>query len=155
MINRLPAGVVLRIVSAKNIQDFSRVLEVPISARSGSVFCAISALQKLLDIPTYPRGPGQPVFSIPDSKGGWVPLSQDKVKVILAQKIESLGLDPRRYKFHAFRRGGMQAGSKVVSNLELLRLHGGWQSEAWKVYMDLPAESRFEVSESIIEFLST
>ena len=77
-----------------------------------------------------------------------------RLKGILAQKIESLGLDPKKYKFHAFRRGGMQTGSKVVSNLELLRLHGGWQSEAWKVYMDLPAESRFDVSEAIIEFLS-
>jgi hypothetical protein len=111
-------------------------------------------LQKLLDIPTYPRGKDQPVFNVPDMKGGWVPLSQDKVKVILAQKIESLNLDPSKYKFHAFRRGGMQTGSKVVRNLELLRLHGGWQSEAWKVYMDLPAESRFEVSESILAFLT-
>ena len=70
-------------------------------------------------------------------KGGWIPLSQDKVKGILAQKIGSLGLDPKKYKFHAFRRGGMHTGSKVVSNLELL-----------------PAESRFDVSEAIIEFLS-
>lgn len=154
VVNKLPSGVILKILSAKNIQDFSRVLEVPISAKPGSVFCAISALQKLLMIPTYPRGPNQPLFSVPDMKGGWIPLSQDKVKVILSQKIKSLGLDPKRYKFHAFRRGGMQAGSKVVANLELLRLHGGWQSEAWKVYMDLPAESRFNVSESIIDFLS-
>ena len=94
------------------------------------------------------------MFNVPDMKGGWTPLSQDKVKDILTQKIEFLGLDPRKYRFHAFRRGGMQAGSKVVSNLELLRLHVGWQSEAWKIYMDLPAEARFEVSESIIGFLS-
>jgi hypothetical protein len=69
-------------------------------------------------------------------------------------KIESLNLYPSKYKFHAFRRGGMHTGSKVVRNLELLRLHGGWQSEAWKVYMDLPAESRLEVSEAILTFLS-
>ena len=44
VVNKLPSGVILRILSAKNIQDFSRVLEVPISAKPGSNFCAISAL---------------------------------------------------------------------------------------------------------------
>ena len=72
VVYKLPTDVILKIISAKNIQDFSRTLEVPISAMPGSVFCGISALQKLLNIPTYPRGKNQPVFNVPDMKGGWV-----------------------------------------------------------------------------------
>ena len=120
-----PRGIILKIVSAKNIQDKSRILEVPLASLPASPFCPVTTLNTLKSIPGYPDAPQDAVFNIPDMNGRWTPLTQGIASRILSERISAQGLDPKRYRFHAFRRGGMQAGSKVVNNLELLRLHGG------------------------------
>ena len=131
-----------------------KIQEVPIAKQPNSPFCAVSALKDLIDIPGYPCGPTDSVFNIPDMKGGWIPLTRNMATPVLGRQVELMGLDPKKYVWHAFRRGGLQYGSQVVPNLEMLRLHGGWESEAMNVYLDLPATSRFQVTEMILTSLT-
>jgi len=147
-------GIILTVVLSKTVQDMSKVQEIPIAAIPASDFCVVQALKNLVNIPGYPCGPDDPIFNLPDGKGGWAVLSRRIASKKLDSQISSMGLNPKKYRWHAFRRGGMQAGSKVVPNLELLRIHGGWQSDAFRVYLDLPATSRFEVTELLLNSLS-
>jgi len=148
-------GIILKIIKSKTIQDFSKTLEVPIGQQSGSDFCVVGALRELTKIPGYPCGSDDPVFNIPDMKGGWEPLTKVSAGKHLESKIMEMGLNPKKYRWHGFRRGGIQHGSMVVSNLELLRIHGGWESECFRVYMDLPATSRFQVTQKMLDSLSS
>ena len=147
-------GLILEVILSKTIQDMSKIQEVPISAQPGSPFCVVSSLKNLTEIPGYPCGPLDPVLSVPDMKGGWIPLTKSAATKVYKNQLREMGLNTDKYGWHSFRRGGMQHGPLVVPNLELLRLHGGWQSEAWRIYMDLPATSRFQVTEMILNSLS-
>jgi len=148
-------GIILKIIKSKTVQDFGKILEIPIGLLPGSDFCVVSALRELTQIPGYPCGPNDQVFSIPDMQGGWIPLTKGPAGKHLESKIQKMGLNPKRYRWHGFRRGGIQHGSLVVPNLELLRLHGGWESECFRVYMDLPALSRFQVTQKMLGSLSS
>ena len=146
----LGQGVVVKAIQTKQIQDRRRELEISLVAKPGSDVCPVAAFHKLLEIPGYPRGPGDPVYNIPGKNGGWVPLSRHQVVTVLAAQISKMGLDPALYKPHAFRRGGIQLAVKLVSNFELVRIHSDHASDAIEAYTNLPPEDRFLVTQSMM-----
>ena len=150
---QLGQGVVLRATHTKQIQDRSRVLEIPLISKPGSEVCPVAAFRKLLDIPGYPRGEYDPVYNIPGRQGGWVPLSRYQVVSVLDAQIKKLGLEPSLYRPHAFRRGGIQLAVKLVTNFELVRIHSDHASDAIEAYTNLPPEDRYEVTMQMMNAL--
>ena len=152
-VGKLDQGVVIKAIHTKQIQDRKRELEIPLIEKPGSELCPVSAFHRLLEIPGYPTGQTDPVYSIPAKDGGWVPLSRYQVVTVLDAQIAKMGLDPSLYRPHAFRRGGIQLAVKLVPNFELVRVHSDHASEAIEVYTNLPAEERFAVTQAMLAAL--
>ena len=148
----IPGGIVLSVTGAKN-QKEGEVLEVPLAEAELPEFCPVAGLQELARIKDYPKGPDDAVFQIPDSKGGWKPLVRYQFVKVLDAAITAMGLDAKKYRPHAFRRGGMSFGTQVVKHMEMLRLHGGWSSNCYMVYVSLPPAARLQVTKTMSDEL--
>ena len=65
-------------------------------------------------------------------------------------QIEGAGLNPRDYKFHSFRRGGIQLAIRLEPKVDLIRLQSDHSSAAFECYTALPPETRFDLSQKMV-----
>ena len=56
--------------------------------------------------------------------------------------IAAAGLDPSLFGWSSFRRGGATSGFIATRDVESLREHGDWRSNAYTRYLALPAPQR-------------
>ena len=144
-----PDGAVLEVVLSKTIQRASRVHEVALAEVPDSPFCPVRALKELAEL----RGechPREPVFVVPNY-GGWSPLTRYHVDTVLTMQIEAAGLDTKKYKFHSFRRGAIQLAIRLEPKIHLIRLQSDHSSAAFECYTSLPPETRFDLSQKMID----
>ena len=62
-------------------------------------------------------------------------LTTFKVHNILTKAIRSMGLEPKDYGFHCFRRSGANLALEMKVPLEHIKIHGHWKSEAIWSYL--------------------
>merc|ERR1711954_473483 len=128
-------GVILTLQVTKTIQNFERLLRIPIADSSQRPeFCVKSGFKKMRDLPGYPSRPQDPVFNIYE-KGCWLPLSKKIFSVFLRSHLEYLSLDSKLVTPSSFRKGGLSHMLIKVGNMEMLRLQGDWMSECYKRYI--------------------
>lgn len=65
----------------------------------------------------------------------------------LETTIKDIGLDPRNYFPHSFRRGGATYAYQSGVPDHLIKLHGDWRSDAHKLYLSLPLATRTQVAD--------
>ena len=69
-------------------------------------------------------------------------LTTFKVRNVLVKAIGSMGLHPKDYGFHCFRRSGANLAFEMKVPLEHIEMHGHWKSEAIWSYL----KTTFKVS---------
>ena len=105
------------------------------------------ALLRLLHI-TFAVGPSDPLFSVrsgspPSSR----PLTFRHFSSFLARVVAALGLDPRAYSPHSFRRGGATFAFECNVPAEHIKFQGDSSSDAYLVYLELsPAQKQRAVN---------
>ena len=62
-------------------------------------------------------------------------LTAFKVRKVLTKAIRSMGLEPKDYGFHCFRRSGANLALEMRVPLEHIKMHGHWKSEAIWSYL--------------------
>ena len=67
--------------------------------------------------------------------GEKVILNAFKVRNVLTKAIRSMGLDPKDYGFHCFRRSEANLALEMKVPLEHIKMHGHWKSEAIMSYL--------------------
>ena len=142
-------GAVLKVVLAKNLQDGSREVELPIPEMEGVGICPVTALKDLLTIPGYPCSPLSPVFSMPATDGSWLPVSRYQLDKVFQALVHKLGLVGEQ-DIHGIRRGGLQLALVTTGSMDLVRTQSFHKSEAVQTYLHLPPQYRQVVSGSMI-----
>ena len=145
------SGVIITLQVTKTIQNFERLLRIPIAASDNrKQFCVKRGLETLKKLPDYPTGNKDPVFCVFEG-GIWKPLCKKRFSTFFKSHLRYLGLDCSLITPSSFRKGGLSHMLLKVGNMELLRLQGDWLSDAYKRYIVIPAESRFSVTEKALE----
>ena len=90
---------------------------------------------------SVPTGKHLPLFQIL-IKDHWLPLSGFKARSFLKLAVTSIGLDPKRYTFHSFRRSGASLAFNHDIDLARIKQHGSWKSDAiWTYLRNKPKEA--------------
>ena len=118
---------------SKTIQDrlSHQVVQIP-SLKAGDI-CPVTALHIMLSSPvTYIVNKNSPLFADPQT--GYT-LTEGKVRTHLAQVLNIIGLPPHFITFHSFRRSGVTWAFNHNVQLQHLKVHGGWRSDAIWAYL--------------------
>lgn len=137
-----PWGTLVTIRWSKTIQFRERVVEIPLPRIPGSTLCPSTALFAAFRFTAPFSSRNQQAFN-------WVDLSHtphiftygafvDKLRYHLT----SLGLDPKQFAGHSFRRGGASFAYQSGVPLELIKALGDWRSDTILIYLTMPLTVR-------------
>ena len=92
-----------------------------------------------------------------DNDPAFLILSGSKKKVLTYSKFQAklrelltlCNLDPQLYSSHSFRRGGASWAFHAKVPSELIQLHGDWQSDAYKIYLEFDFDDKLSISRSM------
>ena len=85
-------------------------------------------------IKAIPRDKGSPLFLIKTKSGVGI-LNASKARSFLRMVTLSLGLNPKHFTFHAFRRSGASLAFNHDVKLDHIKQHGHWCSESVWIYL--------------------
>ena len=126
---------VLGVTWAKNIQFKQKVLEIPLFRIPSSPLCPIMVLKPLM------KGKGKPEFPL-FGKGSKPLFSYTQFQKKFRALLKKAGYQEKAFSSHSIRRGSvLWAHCSGVPN-SLIKVHGGWASDAYKRYLTFPIEVR-------------
>lgn len=135
-----PAHVHLSLPASKTDPFRTGVTILIARAPPGSSTCPVSALLHLYTI--NPKPLDAPLFS--DAIGS--ALERNTFISLLKSRLAAINLDESQYSGHSFRRGAAtSAASAGYSDFEI-QLLGRWRSDAYKLYIDTPADRTLHLS---------
>ena len=77
-------------------------------------------------------------------------LSYSRLRELLSDRIQGLGMDPKQFGMHSLRAGGATAAANAGMPDRLFKRHGHWKSESAKDgYVKDSVERRLSVSKSL------
>lgn len=124
------------------------------SADSSSAYPKLRPLPSHSNKPLFPTGASRrlPFFCVPQG-----PLLQPIIFSLfsgfLKETITAIGLDAMNLCPHSFRRGGVTHAYQSGVPDHLIKLHGHWCSEAYKLYLSLSLAKRTRAADVIAPLL--
>ena len=134
-----PAGVRIILEKTKTIQCFERKLQFLVPTHQNQSICLRTQLLHLYAASPF-KSPQDPVFIFPAPIP--VPLTRSIVDPQFKASLAAAGLNPALYGWSSFCRGGATSGFIPAKDVESLREHGDWKSNAYARYLALPASQR-------------
>ena len=131
----------------KTIQCNERYLEFSIPKHRNPSICLFTQLRHLYSV-TPKRSPSDPVF-IDSHSGLSQQLTRDIANPIFKSSLAAAGLNPANFGWPSFRRGGATTAFIATGDVEALREHGDWKSNAYTRYLALPANRRTHLVNSL------
>lgn len=149
-----PAGAILSVRWSKVIQFREKVLEIPLPKIVNSPFCPSTALLGLsLDNPPCPAP--VPLFRYGLPKASNVPLTHKDFTDRLRSCLTLCGFEASMYSGHSFRRGGASYALECGLPVDLIKLQGDWNSNAYERYLNPSLELRKKVAATMGTAAST
>ena len=139
-------GAVLSVTRTKTLQFNQRILEIPLPLIHGSALCPVSALRIYLQ--RVHAAPNLPLFGL-YVNDQYHPILAHHYTSFLKKVVSSLGLDPRNYSSHSFRRGGASFAFNNRAPTEFIKSHGDWLSDAYLIYLTMSPDEKFKILDSI------
>ena len=100
---------------------------VQLTLLSSSILCPVTALK---DMVKYLRqGKDDPLFLIPNGSG-YIPVTAHRALFYLKLSVAAIGLNPKHFTFHSFRRSGATLAFDNGVKLDHIKQHVNWKSEA-------------------------
>ena len=147
-------GMVVKIVSSKT--DQFREGASLVIARTGTSACPVGMMERYYTMAgLVPASPEKLFRAIVHTKtgerlresGG---LSYSRLRELLSDRIQGLGMDPKQFGMHSLRAGGATAAANAGVPDRLFKRHGRWRSESAKDgYVKDSVERRLSVSKSL------
>ena len=146
---------ILLIRKSKNNQFGERVHRVPLTECSDPRYCPVAAIRDLRQLygDQVCRNRG-PVFRLPSKHGNWTIMTRHDFKNFFKYKIGSLGLNPGNYSLHGLRHGGIQECLLAEPNVALCQVATDHQSDAIRVYANVPVERRLHIAAAVCSRLA-
>lgn len=128
-------GLIIHIRWSKTIQFSERLLNVPLPILPGHPLCPVKAVLHAFTLTrgAPPRGPAFVVRKGP----GWTSFPPGRFISTLRALLENLGLEPKRYSGHSFRRGAASWALKNGLPGETIKILGDWKSDTYQNYLAL------------------
>ena len=146
LILRDAALLTIRSSKTDNYKEHSYVL--PLAAEQSTKLCPVAALRTM--VITFPAGLSCPAFLIPAGDGSLKPLIYPILNDFLKACLLKLGYNPKSFAMHSFRRGGCTHGHSVGLDVDTLKLHGHWRSNAYQAYLEPDLRARLQVSKAML-----
>jgi len=134
----------LRIRWSKTRQHREGILLVPLPLIPGSELCPVTAIRHYFSL--VPAPSSLPFFCVPNGRR-LSPLTSYTFANIFKKLVSVLGLDPKNFSPHSFRRGGATYAFQAGVPEHLIHIHGDWRSDAYKLYLALPLSTRTQVAD--------
>ena len=140
-------GAVLCVRWSKVIQFRERILEIPLPKIGNYLFCPSTTLlhlclsNKASDQPT-------PLFQYLEGTK-LIPLTQLKFTQKLRNCLSQLGFPADKYSGHSFRRGGATLALQCGLPVDLIKIQGDWNSNAYERYLQPSFNLRRKVAETL------
>ena len=132
---------------SKVIQFRERILRIPLPRLNISLFCPSFALLGLCLTSPSSTGP-TPLFRYSE-RGVLVALTQGKFVSTLRGHLADLGFPADQFSGHSFRHGGAQFGLQCGLPVELIKLQGDWNSNAYERYLQPSFSLRQKVASTL------
>jgi hypothetical protein len=141
---------IVRFKWTKTIQFGNRVLSIPLLTFLVSKFCPVQAFKVMCSM--NPCSSSSSAFSI-NYKGNIIPITYSKFQHRLRELIAKVGLNPKLFSSHSFRRGDATLGAQAGISSSLIQLMRDWKSDAFKKYIVCSLTDKFMVAEKIRDFI--
>ena len=148
-----PPGVHLLIKWSKTMQNRDLVKIIKIPQLGTSPLCPVKALKNLLIL--TPGSQNDPLFQIKNEGGGWIPLTDTKVRRHLQAILARLNLSQSQISLHTFRRSGATLAFNANVSLQNIKSHGTWTSDCVWRYIVQDHNASQEVAEAFLSMLYT
>jgi hypothetical protein len=125
---------------ASKTDPFRQGVSIIIAAVPGLLTCPVAALKNLFTV--HPLPLKSPLFA--DALGA--PLRRSSFISELKRRITLTGLDSTEYAGHSFRRGAATSAAAAGYSDYEVQLLGRWRSDAYKLYIDVPADRLLHLS---------
>lgn len=134
------SGFRLRIKWTKSMQTADQLKYVTIPCLCPANFCPLHCLLALRNfLPGV--APHQPLLL----NRNLSLVTQPMLRAMLARAVPHIGLDPARYNLHSLRRGGCQLAYNAGADLDAIKRHGAWRSDAIHRYLRTQADTHSSV----------
>ena len=121
-------GAVLRICCSKTLQNREGILLIPLIPHSN--LCPVTAIHHYFQL--VPADANSPFFCVP--RGHMLqPITFSLFSSFLKETIAAVGLDATNFSPHSFHRGGATHTYQSGVPDHLIKLHGDWRSDAYKL----------------------
>lgn len=131
----------------KTIQKGERILQIPLVKMTDSILCPLRAYRLMCRF--IPASADDPLFSLSHHKCVNYRLYQLKLK----EYILKIGLDPKDFSSHSFRRGGATLLFKAKVPADKIQLMGDWHSDAYKKYLSFSLDDKIIVAKNMRDFI--
>lgn len=141
-IAKCQSGLTVHVKWSKTIQFLERMFYVPLPFLKGHPLCPVGAVLQLLSL-SGDLNPSAPLFSFHTPQGVNI-LTQARFTKQLQDIIQCMGLPKEHYSGHSFRRGGASWAFQAGVPGEMIQVLGDWRSDAYKIYLELKIETKFQ-----------
>ena len=102
-------------------------------------------------VKTIPALPHEPLFLLPTKDR--LTLSANQLVYRLRKWLQLINLNSTQYSLHSLRRGGVTFAYHSNLEAEMIKVLGDWSSEAYRRYVDISMDQRYESMVKFVEAL--
>ena len=147
----LDKAMMIEIRWSQTIQHKQKVLRLPVLPAKNKAVCPVFWMHYMIS--NIPAGPEDPVLSLPTA-GKRLALSANQLIYRLRKWIKLIGWDATTYSLHSLRRGGVTFAYQSNIEAEMIKLMGNWASDAYRRYIDVSMDKRYDSMKLFVEALN-
>ena len=147
-----PGGALIRVRWSKTIQFREKVVQIPLIAAPGSLFCPVAAISRAFSF--------IPNISSDTQAFQWIhsslkirPFTYGFFMAKLRTCLTKCGLHGMDFGSHSFRRGGASLAFQAGLPLAIIKILGDWKSNAVLLYLTVPLDIRIKATTLLSQYI--
>ena len=136
---------------AKNIQFRQKILRLPVLPVKNKAICPVLWVHYMME--KVPAAPEDPAFTFWND-GEKSALSANQLIARIRQWLKLIKENEEDYSLHSLRRGGATFAYQCNIEAEMIQRLGNWASDAYKRYIDVSMDDRYDSMKAFVEGLN-
>ena len=136
---------------AKNLQFKQKILRLPVLPVENKAICPVLWMHYMIQ--KVPALPSDPAFTVWE-EGKKQALSANQLVARIRKWLKLIKEDEEQYSLHSLRRGGATLAHQCNIEAEMIKRLGNWASDAYKRYIDISMDDRYESMKAFVEGLN-
>ena len=145
------SAMMAEIMWAKNLQFKQKVLRIPLLPVDNKAICPVIWVHFMMqEVPALAHDPAFTIYV----KGEKMALSANQLVARIRKWLKLIKENEDEYSLHSLRRGGATFAYQCNIEGEMIKRLGNWASEAYKRYIDVSMDERFDSMKAFVEGLN-